>query len=296
MNEKLVKVIEKHHLHPKAYLCKGKVWIIKDNHSYVIKLNTSNYDIYKYLLSRGFNNYPENFNNKNDDYDLNIYIEDESRKKEQKVSDLIKLVASLHKKTSYIRELTLDDIKKDYEYLKDKILQTKDYYEKLNDSIDKEEFLSPSRYLLIRNISLFYYLLNFCEDYLYKWYQTIKDSKRVIISINHNNLSIDHLIVNDAKYLISWDKASFDMPINDIEIFFRNNFENIELSELIKIYEEINKITKDEKILLLIHLALPDIISFTNNTYKDITLLNREIIFLNNVYTMVRHFLKEEDK
>ena len=51
----LQEIIRKNNLHPKSYRKIKSVYVISsNNHDYVIKLNTNNYDIYKYLLSRDF--------------------------------------------------------------------------------------------------------------------------------------------------------------------------------------------------------------------------------------------------
>ena len=64
MNNEIIEILKKYNIHPIKYQKNGKAYIISDkNHSYVIKLNTNNYDIYKYLLSRDFDNFPSNYNN-----------------------------------------------------------------------------------------------------------------------------------------------------------------------------------------------------------------------------------------
>ncbi len=287
MNKEIYAIIKYHHLHPKAIKKRGKVYIISDKEdAYVIKLNTNNYDIYKYLLSRDFLNYPENFNQINDNYDMSLYIEDIKEEKNQKINDLLVIIGILHNKTSYLREIDLDEIKSIYENLKNKINEASKYYRILNDEIDKEIFFSPSEYLLIRNISLFYYLLEKANQKLDTWYTNIKKEKSIRMSLIHNNISIDHLIINDIKYLINWDKACFDNPINDLESFYRKYYAFIELSDTLNIYEGKNKLNKLEKDLLLIRLSIPKIINLSNDTYLDSKIIYQEILFLSKIKEM----------
>ena len=289
MNKDLYRVLKENHLHIKSIDKKGKVYIIKDeNHIYVIKLNTNNYDIYKYLLSRDFINFPENLNQRNDNYDISLYIEDVKTLKNQKVEDLLRIISLLHNKTAYTREIDLDEIKEIYEELNNKIKNTKEYYLKLNDNIDSKIFFSPSEYLLVRNISLIYYLLEYSNKLLNEWYINIKEDKTIRVALLHNNISIDHLIINNNLYLISWDKAYFNSPIYDIEEFYRKYYSDIKLNDMFKIYNEKNKLNILEKKLLLVKLSIPKIINLSNNTYLDCKKIYEEITFLNKINEFIR--------
>ena len=137
----------------------------------------------------------------------------------------------------YIREISLDEIKSIYEELNKKIDETRNYYLKINDIIDQEEFINPSHYLLIRNISLFYSMLNYSQNTLNNWYDKIKSAKSIRVVLLHNNIDIDHLIINENKYLISWDKAYFDNPIYDIEMFYHKYYQDIELIDTLYLYD-----------------------------------------------------------
>lgn len=284
----LLRIIKEKNLHPKRYQKIKNVYVISsNNHDYVIKQNTNNYDIYKYLLSRDFNYFPENFNTINDNYDLSEYIKDESLNKTQKINDYIEILAILHQKTSYIREINLDEIKKEYEELNEKIMDIRKYYINLNDLMDKEMFLSPSMYLLVRNISLIYALLDNSSLLLQELYENIKNKKSIRVSLLHNNIDLDHLIVSDNRYLISWDKAYFESPVYDLEKFYRRYFLDIELNDFINVYERINKLTREEKMLLIIKLAVPSKIELSYNTYLDTRIINGEINYLNKIYELL---------
>ncbi len=284
----LFEIINKNNFHPKSYQRMGKVWLItSNNHKYAIKLNVNNDDIYKYLLAHDFTLFPNHLNVVDDNYDLMEYIEDESLNKNQKINDYIKVLAILHQKTSYLREIDLDEIKKEYEEINTLITRTHKYYYDLNDVIDHESFLSPSTYLLVRNISLIYALLDKSKILLNKLYEKIKNMKSIRVSLLHNNIDLDHLIINNQPYLISWDQAYFNNPIYDLENFYRKYYLDIELDDFFKIYERINKLSNEEKTLLIIKLSIPHQISFSNNTYIDTKKINEELIYLNKVYELL---------
>ena len=288
MNNEIIEIIKKRNLHPIGYERIKSVYVIHEkDKSLVIKLNANNYDIYKYLVSKNFLFFPKNFNNELDNYDISLYVNSVVASKEEKINNYIKILAILHQKTSYKREINLDEIKEMYERLNNQIIDLKKYYLELNDEIDHSLFFSPSEYLLIRNISLIYSVLDNCEIELKEIYQKIKDEKSIRISLLHNNVDIEHLIVNDYEYLISWNKSYFDNPINEIEEFYRKYYNDISLPDLLEIYENINKLTDLEKRLLIINLAIPKKLELTINTYSDTKLINDEINYLKNVYELL---------
>ena len=290
MNKELREVIVKQGLHPISYQKIKSVYIIDDKiNRYVIKLNTNNYDIYKYLISRDFLYFPNNYNSVNDNYDILEYIDDLNVSREQKINDYIKVMAYLHLKTAYKREIDLDEVKDKYETLVNQIYALRDYYHNLNNLIDKEIFLSPAMYLLVRNISLIYGILNKSLYILNDLYQKIKNEKSIRVSLLHNNVSLDHLITNKKLYLISWDKAYFDNPIYEIHDFYRLYYKDIEITDVLKIYKDINKLSEDEESLLLILLAVPKEIKLTNNTYLDTKLINDEINYLKKVNELLKN-------
>jgi len=285
MNNEIKKIIKERNIHPLSYKKINNVYII--NNQYVIKLNANNYDIYKYLASKDFMFFPKNFNNQLDNYDMSLYIDNLNINNESKINDYLKILALLHKKTSYKREIDLDEIKEKYEDLNKKIINLKKYYLELNDEIDHHIFFSPSEYLLVKNISLIYGILDNSEILLSDIYKKIKNEKSIRVSLLHNNINLDHFLISDHEYLISWDKAYFDSPINEIEEFYRKYYRQIELSDLLLIYENINKLTILEKQLLIVNLSIPKEIELTNNTYLDTKLINDEINYLKNIYELL---------
>ena len=291
MNNELYSILKKENIHPIAYKKINSVYLVSDKTiTYAIKLNTNNYDIYKYLLSKGFNYFPDNYSNINVNYDITKYIIPLEVNQTEKVNDYLKLLSILHFKTSYKREVNLDEIKINYEKLINEINDLRRYYISINDKLDKERFLSPADYLLLRNITLIYSVLNIIEKLLNKTYEKIKDSKSIRVALLHNNLSLDHLIINEGEYLISWDKSYFDSPINELNSFYRKYYNYIDINDFLLIYEKSNKLSAIEKALLIIVLSVPKKIEFINNNYENTVLVNNEINYLKSIYELITKY------
>ena len=291
MNNELYSILKKENIHPIAYKKINSVYLVSDKTiTYAIKLNTNNYDIYKYLLSKGFNYFPDNYSNINVNYDITKYIIPLEVNQTEKVNDYLKLLSILHFKTSYKREVNLDEIKINYEKIINEINDLRRYYISINDKLDKERFLSPADYLLLRNITLIYSVLNIIEKLLNKTYEKIKDSKSIRVALLHNNLSLDHLIINEGEYLISWDKSYFDSPINELNSFYRKYYNYIDINDFLLIYEKSNKLSAIEKTLLIIVLSVPKKIEFINNNYENTVLVNNEINYLKSIYELITKY------
>ena len=98
---------------PYKYTIKGKTTIIETTSGdFIIKpKNKDINELYTYLTNRGFLNFPKIIDGSRDEVNVFEYIEDIKLPKEQKCEDLIELIASLHNKTSYFKEVTPDTYK-----------------------------------------------------------------------------------------------------------------------------------------------------------------------------------------
>ena len=88
---------------------RNSVKIIDDK--YVIKKKENNLEnIYNYLLSRSFDYFPSVIKDDGDNYYYQ-YIEDISEPNEQKMIDLVNLITLLHNKTTFYKEVEIDNYK-----------------------------------------------------------------------------------------------------------------------------------------------------------------------------------------
>lgn len=285
----LRKYFEENNCNIKSYKIVKSCKIIEtDKGKFVYKENTNNYDTYDYLKTRDFNFFPNILNDKNSSFELTEYVEEKAIPKEQKLSDLIHISGILHRKTSFNKEIDIDFIKEMYENTLKEVDYLRSYYEDLNNYIDTIVFMSPSEYLLVSNIDLIYFLLNFVSVEINNWYNYIKEKKVIRYSVIHNNLSLDNLIEGDYKYLISWSKSRQDMPILDLVRIYQDNYYDLNLEDLIHEYEVENRIDNYEYLLFLIKIAIPKRIEFTGNTYLDCNNINKYLVYLRKIANLIQ--------
>jgi len=117
---------------PYRYTIKGKCTILETTSgNFVVKKKPKNkdlYSIFNYLKSRNFDYFPEMYSDNRDDNYVFEYVEDNETINPQKSEDLINLVALLHSKTSFTKEVSEEVYKEIYEDIKNNILYLRDYY------------------------------------------------------------------------------------------------------------------------------------------------------------------------
>lgn len=248
---------------------KGKVLIVDvGDNIYAIKKRVNNLEeLFNYLKSRTFIYYP-NILFKTDNYDIYEYINDVEMPREEKAVDMIKLVAVLHKKTTFYKDVDENYYNDIYESILDEINYLNNYYNDLAEVFEREEFESPSHYLFIRNITKVLMCLNYARSNLEEWYKIISEKKRIRIVNIHNNLSLSHYLVSDSSYLISWDKSKKDIPIYDLLKMYKKYYLELDFIELLKCYELIFPWLIEEKRLFFCLIFIPPKINFDDKEFK----------------------------
>jgi len=280
-------LLKKLKLKPISYLKKGRSLIINcKNQKYVLKEKIKDPLIYEYLGNRKFDNYPFIFET-DDNYELAEYLEESIIPEEQKLEELMKIVALLHSKTTYFGKTNLAYNKEIYERLKNNIEYLKSYYEDIIALIETKEFMSPSEYLFARNYTIIINSLNYASKELEEWYKKVKDKTSTRIVIIHNNLNLDNFIYGNKKTLLSWRKAKFGSPVLDLISIFNNYGDKYDFEDKLKIYQSICPLEKEELDLLYIMMIIPPKIEFKDSEYDLCAFLSKKFKLLYKANNLV---------
>ena len=251
-------------------------------------------NIYNYLLSRSFDYFPEVLN-EDDEYIYYRYINDIDEPREQKMVDLVNLVSLLHNKTTFYKEVDIDNYKYIYESISKEIDDTYNYYNIVMDNIENEIYMSPSNYLIARNITIIYNALRYSKRNIDRWYKMIENSRKLRVVMTHNNLSLDHYLKNDRPYLISFDRARIDMPLNDLVSLYKKHYLDFEFSDLLKIYLSKYPLSESEMILFLTIISIPDKIPNNDSEYMRVLSIRRIIDYVYKTADLVAEYgIKEK--
>lgn len=247
---------------------------------------------YNYLKSRSFDYFPEPIDIQ-DNYEIYPYIKNNYEPKEQKAMDLMYLLSLLHSKTTFYREVDIDHNKEIYETITNNIEYLNNYYTNLIEAIENQNYMSPSSYLIARNINLIFESIYYAKESIDTWYKKIENNKNERVVNIHNNITLDHYIKNEKPYLISWNKSKIDSPIYDLLSFYKNHNLELDFDDLLHYYESNYPLKEEEKLLLFSQMAIPDKIELENNEYKMCIKINKMIDYLYKTNILITNYQKK---
>jgi len=279
----------------KKYFFFNKVkYIETDKGNFIIK-KSNDTNIFINLERNNFENYIE-AKYKIDDYDIYPYLDDFDIDSNEKGLDIIYLMSKLHNNTSYYKNITIDEIKDIYESIKNKIKELNNYYEYTRFIIEEKDYQTPTELYFLKNMSIIFIAIDTANKYLEEWYKIMENKNSMRISMIHNNLELSHIIENNKPYLISWDKSKYDIPIYDFINFYKKEFNDLDFIDLLNIYKNNTKLTKEELLLLYVEILMPNKIIFDNSEIKNIYDLTYQTIYLNKAYYLVSKDNKINEK
>lgn len=253
---------------PHRYTIKKNATIIdSDDGHFVFKKRNGNNDneqLFKYLRSRSFPYIP-NLISKDDEYDVYEYVDDVESPREQKALDTMYLIAMLHNKTTFYKDVDVDETKEIYENTIKQLDYIYNYYTDVITMIEKDVYMSPSDYLIAINISKIFESIMYARREIDRWYEEVKDKHKKRVVTLHNNLDLDHIIRNDDLYLLSWDNTKQDMPFYDFLNFYKKYALEFDFHELLNYYESKYKLLDEERLLMFVLMAIPGKIEYKNN-------------------------------
>ena len=283
---------------PYRYTIKGKATVLETTSGdFIIKEKNKNIgELYNYLVSRHFNNFPSLIDESRKDVNVYEYIEGINMPLNQKCEDLIDLVADLHNRTCYFKEVSEDTYKVIYENIKSNINYLKQYYNTKYDMYFTEVYMSPSHYLFMRNFSKVMASLDFCEQELDEWYKLVKDETKIRVSIIHNNLELDHYIKSDKDYFISWDKAKIDTPVLDFVNLYKKEYEKCNFEVVLARYMQAFPLLEYEKKLLFILIALPPEIKEGASEFESTKEMRKKMDYVFKTEYLIRPYYASEEE
>lgn len=295
MENNLKSIINKYKA--KKVTLKNSAKIIEnENTRLVIKKDNPNIlETYNYLLSRSFDYFPKIIY-KDNDYNVYEYVEDVNEPSEQRILDIITLTSILHSKTTFYKEVDIDNYKYLYETINKKLEYLFNYYNDIITLIEKNIYMSPSNYIIARNINKIFETINYCKYEVDSWYELIKDKRKIRVVNIHNNLSLDHYIKNDKPYLISWNKNKIDMPIYDLLTLYKKYYLDFDFYELFNYYESRYPLTNEERKMLFILMSIPEKLVLDSSEYKNSIKCRKFFDYIYKTEDLINEYKSIKDK
>lgn len=188
------------------------------------------------------------------------------------------------------KEIDLDNYKYIYEDINKQIEDMYNYYNIVMENIESTVYMSPSNYLISRNISFIYSAINYAKRSIDLWYKMIENKRKIRVVVNHNNLSLEHYLKEDKPYLISWEKSKIDMPIYDLISLYNNHYLEFDFTELIKIYLSKYPLNEEEITLFLAIISIPKKINKYNSEYQTVLNVRKQLDYLYKTSELVKEY------
>ena len=292
MNNYVRKIASEYNIPINKITIKNNTRIIDDKIVLKKKKNNDLNNVYKYLKSRSFDYFPEPITIDNL-YEVYPFLEDTYEPSEQKATDIMHLLGLLHSKTTFYREIDIDKNKEIYENISDELEYLNNFYNDLITMIEKEVYMSPSGYLIARNINIIFSSIYYAKHNLEEWYKKIDNNKNERVVNIHNNISLDHYIKNEKPYLISWNKSRIDSPIYDLLSFYKNHYLDFDFDDLFHFYESGYPLKEDERLLLFTYMAIPYKIEIISDEYEMYIKINKMIEYLYKTSNLIMNYHKD---
>lgn len=289
MNNYVRKIASEYNIPINKITIKNNTRIIDDKIVLKKKKNNDLNNVYKYLKSRSFDYFSEPITIDNL-YEVYPFLEDTYEPSEQKATDIMHLLGLLHSKTTFYREIDIDKNKEIYENISDELEYLNNFYNDLITMIEKEVYMSPSGYLIARNINIIFGSIYYAKHNLEEWYKKIDNNKNERVVNIHNNISLDHYIKNEKPYLISWNKSRIDSPIYDLLSFYKNHYLDFDFDDLFHFYESGYPLKEDERLLLFTYMAIPYKIEIISDEYEMCIKINKMIEYLYKTSNLIMNY------
>lgn len=224
-------------------------------------------------------------------YEVYRYLEDDIDIHDKSI-DLVHILSLLHIKTTTYQEVVLDNVKKLYEEILNKLDLLFKFYQELGDNIESHIYMSPDEYLFIRNISLFYQNLEQSRNYLELWYQYKKNTSKERVVFLHGQPCLDTFIDGDNPYFMDWEFSQKGYIIYDFLYFYKKNCLVLEMQSLFQIYQSKYPFSEDEMYLFFCLILLDEEIEFTSNYYENTVRVQNRVSYASRT----RQFILEQNQ
>lgn len=232
------------------------------------KYNKNIFDIYDIFEKCGFDNYSKIVSYDDESIRYECILERDYYET-VKGEEFINVVSTLHNRTQKYIDVDIDKYTEIYNLIKGNINYLKKYYDNFIESIEYEEYMMPSSYLIARNYSIIVHSLEYSLTNLEKWYKQVSNNLSDRVCVIHNNLCMDHFIYSDKGYLVSFDRALVDTPVLDLYKLYKNEINNLNFDLLIKKYNDNFVLSNEEKMLFFVLISIPPKIEKTNDEFND---------------------------
>ena len=110
----------------------------------------------------------------------------------------------------------------------------------------------------------------------------------------HNNLSLDHYLLADRPYLISWRLSKRDLPIYDLITLFQKYYKELDFCDLIRTYEAHYPMLSEERLLFFVLISIPEKIEFHGEEFSMCQVVQKFYDYLFFCFMFIMDYTQKE--
>jgi len=206
--------------------------------------------------------------------------------KDLKIKFFLDQLASLHNKTFYTLKVNENFFKDTYEYIGNKIDEVELKLENYMNTIEREDYKSPSQWLFLLNYPLYLESINKANKALEKFKEMSYSKNTIRMAFTYKNFNYQHIFLKEQK-IIGIECMELSPPIYDI-FYSLSTLDDISV-DMKNYYEKYFKtfvLDDYEKEWLYSLLYIPKI-EITNNEVTNIINISSSLSYLRNSNEMV---------
>lgn len=178
------------------------------------KLNILKIDSFVFPLINNQGEYVSNYNNSN--FVIYDFLKEEKVVlKDLKLKFFLDQLAILHNKTFYTLKVNENFFKDTYEYIGNKIDEVELKIEKYMDTIEKNDYKSPSKWLFLLNYPLYLDAIAKANKSLEKFKEMSYSKNTIRMAFTYKNFDYSHIFLKEQK-IIGIDNMELSPPVYDI--------------------------------------------------------------------------------
>ncbi len=177
---------------------------------------------------------------------------------------MFSVLGNLHKATKKEKDLSSDEIQRQYEQISGQWENEKEMLDGFIDKCERKWYMSPFELYFCSYYHQTIRSHEFAVKMLEEWHQVVKEKGKIRTALIHGNLSAQHFLVDKQNngFFISLEKAREEIPTYDLVQFYYRALNTYpaartERFEWLMEYEKVFPLQKEEKKLMISYLAYP---------------------------------------
>lgn len=216
-------------------------------------------------------------------YIVSQYYEDEPiLGHDIRISFYIRIIANLHKQTSFSINVQDNYLETTLNYLDNQIKKISNDINSRIEVIENSDYHSPNDWYFLMNYSILQRALESASNHVLNFENGVKEQKELTICLTYQNFDFSHVILNSEK-IVSLEKVGFNLAPYDLyDLINKIDILSFNIVPFLKEYLQINPLKEYEKEYLMALLYTFDYTRYASSV-EDLDKMIRIVEYIKTV-------------